>query len=384
MDPRRTLLVQGLMIAVLLITTLICAVVAPPFEAPDETGYRLPRLLGQSGAVLLGSERLVANGLEGLAAAIGVQPAVVVHCSHLAPNPRFAFGANTPALLHTGQQCPPGDYLALRAGFALVLVGVFCLAFRTHPLMLASLAFPSAMFYATQISTDAINALVSLFAGYLALRRRPVALLAVALLALVNDRSAVALLAFALTVAGCELLPPFRRLLMSRAGALIGLGIGIAIGLVVRLVAGRLAALASLYADVLYNSQFGTNPIRQAGALFLSTWYLGGNMSFTAFYVEYVAFAALLAALYLAPRHWFAMPEAQLDQVRFVISATVLVMAAIVSIIQPLTQARYYMFGVPAIVCAIAGALRVKPSALVPAFAGLSIAYALSAAVAAS
>jgi hypothetical protein len=370
------------MVAVLLITTLIYTLILPPFEAPDETTFHLPRLLGQNAGMLHGGETVIASSLAKLAAVTGVAPASVVRCSQLSPNGRLAYGSNAPALQHGGQQCPLGSYLTLRTGYALALVGIFCLIFFTRPLMLASLAFPSALFCATQISTDAVNAQLCLFAGYLALKRRPTAVLLVAIVAVVNDRSATALLAFALTIAGAEAMPAIRSLLASRAGALIGLVTGLTIGLTARLLAGRIVALASLYVDVLYNSKFGTNPVRQAGALFLSSWYLGGNMSFTAFYIEYVAFATLLVALYLAPRQWFALPAAELDQVRFVISATVLVMAAVVSIIQPLTQARYYLFFVPAAVCAISGALRVKPSALLLGFAGLNIAYALSATLA--
>ena len=368
------------MIAVILATTLICALVAPPFEGPDEAGYRLPRLLGQTADALEGSEQVVAAGMTHVAAVAGIDPAVVVRCGRsLSTNSRFAFGGNTSLLQHSGE-CRSNGYRWLRASFALVLVGCFCLVFRSTPIMLAAIVFPSAQFYTSQISTDALNAVVCLAAGYFALQRRLAALLAVALAALVNDRSAVALLAFALTMAGCAALPVVRRILISRAGALAGLAIGAAIGMVARLVAGRLTALANFYLTVQYNSHYGTNPLRQAGALFLSSWYLGGSMSFTAFYVEYGAFAMLLGALYLGPRRWFAVSDATLDQLRLIISATILVMAAIVTILQPLTQARYYMFFPPAIVCAIAGVLRVRASVLVLAFAGLDIAYAVSAA----
>lgn len=364
-----------------MVAALISALVMPAMEAPDEANYRLPRLLGP-GAGLEDSERALSGGLNAVAAATGIDPTVVARCARgMAINSRFGFGTDTPQWQHR-TQCPPHAYLTLRVAFALTLVGAYCIAFWRRPVMLAAIAFPSALFYTTQISTDAVNAVINLFAGYLALQRRPWLLLGVSTAALVNDRSAVALLAFAAVNAGCAVVPVFRRLLASRAGALAGLAIGVAIGAVVRKAAGQFTALATFYINVLYNSHFGTNPIRQAGALFLSAWYLGGGMSFTALYVEYALFAALLVALYLAPRRWFALPDAVLDQVRFVVSATVLTMAAIVSIIQPLTQARYYMFFVPAVVAAIAGVLRVRPSALVVAFAGLDIAYALSAAAA--
>lgn len=372
---------QALSVGVILLAMLICALLTPPYEAPDEPNYRLPRLLGEGQAKRLdGGEGLIAKGLVAAGDALGVVPGEVVRCGQLLEfNTHFAFGANTPEWQHR-HQCRPREYLTLRAAFALTLVGVFCIAFWNQPLLLASAAFPGALFYTMPISTDALNVLINLAAGYLALRRRPFACLTVAAAALVNDRSAVALLAFAMVNAGSEVLPVFRWLLASRGGAVAGLAIGALIGFVVRRAAASVTALASLYVNVLYNSHFSTNPIRQAGALFLSSWYLGGGMSFTAFYVEYALFAVLLVALYLAPRRWFALLDDGLDQVRFIVSATVLTMAAIVTIIQPLTQARYYMFFVPAVVAAIAAALRVRPSALVLGFAGLDIAYALSAA----
>lgn len=359
---------------------LFYALVSPPFEAPDEPNARLPTLLGPAGTMRSGGEPLIAGALGGVTDAFGIEPTVIVRCGKNAPfNRRFAFGTNTPAIVHRGE-CPTGAYRLVRTAFALMSVVTFCLLFWSRPLMIASIAFPSALFYTTQISTDAVNALINLAAGYCALKRRPYACFALACIALLNDRSAVALLAFAAVNLGCELIPVFHRLLASRGGPLAGLIIGAAVGQAVKLVAGRFTALAEFYINVLYNEQFGNNPIRQAGALFLSAWYLGGGMSFTAFYIEYALFAALLVALFLAPRRWFALPDDGFDQVRFIVSATVLTMAAIVTIIQPLTQARYYMFFVPAVVAAIGGALRVRPSALALAFAGLDIAYALSAA----
>lgn len=106
----------------------------------------------------------------------------------------------------------------------------------------------------------------------------------------------------------------------------------------------------SLYEYVNYhhdlNLQYSNSFIGRIGTVFLSMYYVGGSLSFTALSLEYILFAGVVCNLFLSNnlvKSDFVYP----------VAALVFVFLFFTGIIQPMTHARYYFVFIPFLVLAI-------------------------------
>lgn len=125
----------------------------------------------------------------------------------------------------------------------------------------------------------------------------------------------------------------------------VALGVIIAYGLLIkfRVIHALFPALGS---NIDYNYQFGYNPLKASGILFLTLYYLNGAVSFMASYVEYFLFFILLCFLAkkIFSTNGFLENKFFLFFLSFFMTFNIVILT-----IPVISQARYYYFLVPAI-----------------------------------
>lgn len=103
----------------------------------------------------------------------------------------------------------------------------------------------------------------------------------------------------------------------------------------------------SIKPHISYNYTFRYEPIKSAGTLFLTSYYLGGTVSLLAFSLEYIIF--FLVIFYLAVNLFLKRGEVENNLFVFFVSG-LLVFNLVLLTFPTLDQARYYYFFIPALI----------------------------------
>lgn len=130
---------------------------------------------------------------------------------------------------------------------------------------------------------------------------------------------------------------------------LVSFGIVLVYGLVIKFRVIH-ALCPSLGENIDYNYQFGYNPLKAFGILFLTMYYLGGSVSFMASYAEYFLFFILVCFLIKKVFSSIGFLE---NRLFLFLSSFFVVFNIILLTIPVIHQARFYYFLIPPILLGI-------------------------------
>jgi hypothetical protein len=308
----------------------------PPYEAPDEV-YRIQKVFtGDAGLYgKLMSQWNIFFEIKNPIPETNIQEKV---------NSYFSFANNQ--LLYNVKDGNYSYYL-MKIFNLFIVVGflsifAFLVSEKTWKQILFSFCLPASIYYLTNITSNFFFIFSSLIAFLLIQRKQYILLFLLALsCALSEDRGCISLIIFSsFYLAGLF----FHRIIESRKlFSIVFIVLSIILAFLVKWIILNYTNVvphgALLKQTIEYNYQFQQNILKRFLAFFMTLWYLTGSVSFRSFVFDY--------GLFILFFFWAIFTKKTDKNTAIALIAGFSTFIFISTLIQPITQARYYMYILP-------------------------------------